>query len=85
MKNLTQQQIMHIVLNSVIMRMEYETEIAKANVKYSKTGCKIGSKKVGINKFILFQKRIAQSVYFNYLNPKQNANNLQKQFKFSLC
>lgn len=67
MKQLTQQEKFSIVMNSDELSPLYLSALNKQGIKYCGLGKshKIGNKRVGIQKLILTQKRIAASIYDN--------------------
>ena len=64
-KGLTQTEMMRRINESPELREKYLQELNNRNFIWSRNGCKINGKRVGIQKFILFQKRVAQSIYQN--------------------
>jgi len=60
---MTQQQKMSAVMQDDKLRELYLIALNDSGIKYSRTGCMIGKKKVGIQKLVLAQKSIAASIY----------------------
>lgn len=64
-KGLTQTEMMRRVNEDPVLRERYLQELSARKLVWSRHGCKVNGKRVGIQKFILAQKNVAQSVYQN--------------------
>ncbi len=65
-KQLTQNEMYHIVMDDEILHDKFLAECNKAGLMYHSKlfgGCSKGEKRIGITRFTLAQKSIAQSIY----------------------
>lgn len=70
MRKLTQTEKSCYVRDSPALNEEYIKQLHKSELHYSKNNCKIGKKKVGINRFINAQKFLASQIYDNHFKNK---------------